>query len=375
MVPADELKELIVQSLEEQGFVIENGQISLPDDLHKAKVRELHVSAVHHKLHKSGQRLAGVENKLIKYISCGRDVVPEKISPRLVEVLPGSENELLFRYVGLHWSIPVSSGYGRRLRFIVFDEQNEKLIGILGLGDPVFSLRDRDRWVGWDMEARKKRLSYVMDAFVLGAVPPYSFLLCGKLVAMLAASNEVRNAFREKYGDRLSLIQKKSHDGRLALLTTTSALGRSSLYRRVKYKELVLYRSVGFTRGFGEFHFSNGLYKMISDYAIENCKPTAKHGQWGKGFRNRRETVRKCLVSLGLSDDWLYHGIQREIFVIPLASNAAEFLRGEHVELEAYNQSAAELFDWFRERWLLPRAEKNKKYLEFDPETYRLWGG
>jgi hypothetical protein len=95
----------------------------------------------------------------------------------------------------------------------------------------------------------------------------------------------------------------------------------------------------------------------------------------GKENLNRRETVRKCLVSLGLSDDWLYHGIQREIFVIPLASNAAEFLRGEHVELEAYNQSAAELFDWFRERWLLPRAEKNKKYLEFDPETYRLWGG
>ena len=40
------------------------------------------------------------------------------------------------------------------------------------------------------------RLRNVMDAFVLGAVPPYRELLCGKLVAMLAASDEVRDAFR-----------------------------------------------------------------------------------------------------------------------------------------------------------------------------------
>jgi hypothetical protein len=68
-----------------------------------------------------------------------------------------------------------------------------------------------------------------MDAFVLGAVPPYSSLLGGKLVAMLAASNEVRSAFKKKYSNQRSLIRRKKLDGRLALLITTSALGRSSL--------------------------------------------------------------------------------------------------------------------------------------------------
>ncbi|MGH8472133.1 MAG: Druantia anti-phage system protein DruA, partial [Gammaproteobacteria bacterium] len=33
------------------------------------------------------------------------EVVPEQISPRVVEVEAGTQNELLFRYARLHWSI------------------------------------------------------------------------------------------------------------------------------------------------------------------------------------------------------------------------------------------------------------------------------
>jgi hypothetical protein len=53
-----------------------------------------------------------------------------------------------------------------------------------------------------------------MDAFVLGAVPPYRFLLCGKLVAMLAASDTVSDAFKRKYNGTRSVIRGKVHDGR-----------------------------------------------------------------------------------------------------------------------------------------------------------------
>ncbi len=62
-----------------------------------------------------------------------------------------------------------------------------------------------------------------MDTFVLGAVPPYSFLLGGKLVAMLAASNEVRAAFGRKYSGAKSVISGEEFDGRLAMLTTMKA--------------------------------------------------------------------------------------------------------------------------------------------------------
>ena len=99
---------------------------------------------------------------------------------------------------------------------LVIDQSNNKLIGVIGLGDPVFNLAARDSWIGWTKEQRRDQLRNVMDAFILGAVPPYSYLPGGKLVAMLAASNEVRLAFRAKYFNHRSVIRRKTPDARLA---------------------------------------------------------------------------------------------------------------------------------------------------------------
>lgn len=350
-----------------------SGRLVPPDPSDKSQLRKLHEEAVRHRVEQARAKLAAHEDRLLSFIAAGHEVQPELIHPRLVSVQPRSLEELLFRYVRLHWSIPVSAGYGRRLRFVVYDESNGKLIGLFGLGDPVFSLGPRDRWIGWDQEQKKKRLQHVMDLFVLGAVPPYSNLLCGKLIALLATSREVMETFRRKYGGKRSLIGGKPLDGRLALLTTTSALGRSSLYNRLTYRGKVVFHSIGFTQGSGEFHFSNGFYDDLRQLALEHCEPTAKHSRWGNGFRNKRELLRKVLPLIGLSRELVYHGVRREIFVAPLASNTPEFLRGEHSRLKWHGWDANELFAWFRERWLLPRAARDETYRAFDPETYRLW--
>lgn len=368
-----ELRELIIHSLKTQGFRIRRGHILPPKNLDKQRLRELHSLAVHHRIDKSKKGLIRYESQLLDRLACGTEVDPIQISPMLVEVKPDSHDELLFRYASLHWSIPVSSGYGRRLRFLVIDKQNNKLIGLFGLADPVFNLGPRDEWVGWDANTQRAKLHHVMDAFVLGAVPPYSFLLCGKLVAMLVASNEVRNAFKRKYGGQTSLIQHKTLDARLALITTTSALGRSSIYNRIKYGERLLYHGVGFTRGSGEFHFSNGLYSTISQYAVRYCEPTAKQETWGTGFRNKREVIKKCLAKIGLPTEWLYHGIQREIFLIPLARNTREFLSGEHSRLLWFDHPVDEMAPFFMKRWLIPRSQTDKRYTLWNPSEWRLW--
>lgn len=370
-----ELRELIISSLEQQGFRIEDSRILPPADPSKETLRRLHEVAVKSRLEKAQKSLKKYESQLISRFASGREVLPGKIKPRLVEVSRRSQDEILFRYACLHWSIPVSSGYGRRLRFLVIDEQNNKLMGLFGLGDPVFSLAPRDRWVGWDKEGRRARLHHVLDAFVLGSVPPYSLLLCGKLIALLVASDEVREAFRKKYGGRPSLITERTSDGSLALITTTSALGRSSLYNRLSWQNRTLYQRVGFTRGTGDFHFNNGIYQHLWSYAVQHCRPTAKQEKWGKGFRNRRETVRKCLANLGLPAGYLSNLVQREIFVVPLAANCREFLRGEDSQLDFYMQPAESLFQWFRERWLLPRAQRERRFIDFDPKTLTLWKG
>ncbi len=370
---AETLGNRLLVSLAAQGFTIRDGALVPPDPRNKEGLRALHQVAVDHNRTRSRAGLERHERRLLSFVANGEEVVPERIRPRLVEVEAGSEEELLFRYARLHWSIPVSAGYGRRLRFVIYDDSNGKLIGIFGLGDPIFGLKPRDRWIGWDYEARRQRLQCVMDLFALGAIPPYSYLLCGKLVALLATSQPVIERFAAKYGGRQATISPRPLDGRLALLTTTSALGRSSLYNRLRYGGDRAFRSVGFTCGTGEFQFTNGVYAELRAFAGKYCDATAKHDLWGSGFRNRRELVRKTLPLLGLSRGLARHGVGREIFVAPLAGNTQAFLRGEDAELRPERRSPDRVFEWFRERWLLPRAARDRRFLHFRRDDYRLW--
>ena len=371
----NELKERITRSLIEQGFLSRDLVRISQKDSEKCWLRKLHSTAVEHKRQRSGKYLRRAERRLLSQFANGFEVYPNFISPRLVEVTANSEEELVFRYASLHWSIPTSSGYGRRIRFLVVDEHTEKVMGLIGIGDPVFSLGSRDKWIGWDKEAKRENLRHVMDFYVLGAVPPYSQLLCGKLIALLATSDEVREALKRKYSGTDSFILGRPSDARIALFTTTSALGRSSVYNRVKYENELAFISTGFTRGYGELQFSNGLYSAISDYAFDHLNPTAKQSNWGNGFRNRREVIRKCLSQLQLPGEWLNHGIEREVFAIPLGKNCKEFLKGEESELQEHSRSASALFDFFRERWLIPRSKRNLRYLDWYSKHWILWEG
>lgn len=373
------LRAAVLASLAEQGFVVHDGVLVPARPAGKQDLRELHAAAVAHSVQKARRNLLRYEPSLLECLADGRTLDPRRIVPRLIEVQRTSEDEQLFRWARLHWSVPTSAGYGRRLRFLVIDEHNGKLIGLIGLGDPVFSLAARDQWIGWNKETRRARLRHVLDAFVLGAVPPYSNLLAGKLIALLASSIEVREAFAARYAKRETVISGQRQDGRLALITTVSALGRSSMYNRLRYRQggedrgRLIFESVGHTQGSGGFHFSSALYESLSAYALTHCRPTAKSASWGTGFRNRRELVAKALVHIGFSSDWLYHGVSREVYCAPLASNTKSYLRGEDAALQAHSQSASTLAAYWRHRWLLPRAERDQSYRDFEPESWRFW--
>lgn len=371
--PMARLRKDILRSLRRQGYIVRDGRAELPGDVTKDDLRRVNEMACLKKREAARPRLARYESRLLTHIASGAEVAPAGVSPTLVQVQADTEDELLFRYVCLHWSIPVSCGYGRRLRFLVKDQSNGKLIGLLGLGDPVYSLRARDHWIGWDAHAKRERLYHVMDAFVLGAVPPYNGLLCGKLVAMLATSDTVRRAFRDRYGGRETLISGEVRKPYLVLITTTSALGRSSIYNRICINGIRYWHRIGATEGWGEFHFSNGVYTDIRAYAERWCKPTAKKEPWGGGFRNKREVVRKVLSRIGLSTDLGNHGIQREIYGAPLGRDALAFLRGETQRPRFFNATESEIWAAFRDRWFLARAERCPGFATFERESYRLW--
>lgn len=367
------MKRRLFASLREQGYVIDGDTISLPNKTTKDDFRDVQQHATRKILEKGEKAIRPHEKYLINYIANGNEIIPENIVPELILVRPRTKHELLFRYAALHWSIPISSGYGRRMRFLLMDKSNGKLIGIFALGDPVFGLKARDNWIGWDREKRRQKLYHVMDAYVLGAVPPYSNLLGGKLVALSTLSNEVRKHFRKRYEGNKPLIGKKRKPPVLAMITTTSALGKSSIYNRIKANGTTYWHNIGFTQGSGEFHFSNGIYNDLRAFVVHHCNPTMRHKSWGSGFRNKREIVIKCLEVLELPRTFASHGIPREIFAAPLGKKALEYLQGESKQVQFHDWSLAVLFDKFRDRWLLPRAERVSDWKDFRRESYLIW--
>jgi hypothetical protein len=248
------LRQTLIDTLLRQGFTLGNGQLVPPDPSCKDNVRALYAPLRQERLRNARSWLLSVEEKILPCFANGSDVDVECIRPRLESVNTQRKADV-FRYASLLWSVPVSAGYGRRMRFLVFDEHNDKLIGLFALGDPVYNLWVRDQWIGWGVPEKNERLYHVMDAYVLGAVPPYSYLLGGKLVALLTASDEVRETFRQRYARQVSVIRRVAREPHLVLLTTTSALGRSSLYNRLKVDGREIFINLGFTKGWGHFHW------------------------------------------------------------------------------------------------------------------------
>ena len=354
-----------------QGFKVKDGMLIPPGNLNKDQVRKLHALSRTEKLVKTKRWILEKEDTCIKYFAHGEEVTPQAIYPRL-ELVDTPLKADLFRYASLLWSIPLSTGYGRRLRFLIFDDSNGKLMGLLALGDPVYNLGVRDRWIGWSPEQKRKTLYHVMDAYILGAVPPYSYLLVGKLVALLATSDYVRDTFRERYAGKPSIIKGAVREPHLVLVTTTSALGRSSIYNRLSLPGRRVYHSLGFTQGWGHFHFPDEIFEELKAFLTEVGDPVVKGYRYGEGANWRSRVIKQALKRLGLSPDLLQHGIKREFFAAPLAQNTREFLRGEADTPEYFSASVEEIFAYFRERWLLPRALRDERYKTFKREELRL---
>lgn len=195
----NQLRNRILNQIRSQGFFVDgNYSIAKPDLQNKEAIRNFHMSACADKYNANRRFLAEKEDELINYFAVGTEIDIDSFKPKLEVVESGTVESDLFRYATLLWSVPVSSGFGRRVRFLLWDQSNGKLIGLFALGDPVFNLKCRDNWIGWDHRARAERLYNVMDIFILGSVPPYNTLLGGKLIAMVAASDEVRRIISKK---------------------------------------------------------------------------------------------------------------------------------------------------------------------------------
>jgi hypothetical protein len=364
------IKRKLRKHLANLGFTRDkNGNLSLPDNS-KETIRELHSPQREEILSAQSEFIRLKFHKLSNYFASGKDVNLAKISARLERVESETWQGDLFRLASLTWAVPVSSGFGRRLRFLVWDDYNGKLIGIIAIGDPVFNLAVRDQFIGWTGEDRGNRLVNIMDAYVLGALPPYNLLLGGKLVACLVRSLEVYREFQRQYGGTTGVISKERKSARLLAVTTSSSMGRSSVYNRLKLNGINYMESIGFSGGWGHFHVPDDLFDEFRTYLRDEGHSYADLHSYGDGPNWRIRVIRAALSSLGFKGDLLKHGIQREVFISLLADNACKILcDGKEKPSISNLHNVSDISLAARERWLIPRAKRRPDFREWDAKN------
>jgi hypothetical protein len=366
-ISVDELRQAVIDELEALGFELHDGELHLPKDQTKAFYRKLHEPAKRVELQKRQSWLQRELPHYLPFFANGDEIDPARIKPALVEVKKRKEQEL-FRLARLTWSLPYSKGFGRRLTYLIMDEHNGKLIGILRLQSPPLSFPPRDKLFDYPEDRKSEMVNQTMDIQTLGALPPYNRLLAGKLVAMIATSNRIRIDYRKKYEDRETLMEKRVLPAHLVALTTTSAFGRSSIYNRLRYHDEMLAESLGYTEGYGSFHLLR-LYPRFRDFLEE--RDISTRGGYGTGPRRKWQTMVRALNKLGFSSDILKHGVKRESFIFPLIHNLTKYMSNPDIEPNFRNLPFEDLVGYWRERWLMGRVERVDGWQDWQRERIK----
>lgn len=218
----------------------------------------------------------------------------------------------------------------------------------------------------------------IMDIIVCGAVPPYNFILGGKLVAMLMVSPQVIYDYEQKYKHYTSDIASQMKNGsvyrdpKLVFLGTTSLYhSGSSQYNRISIPVpssgvQLRYENYGKTLGFGSVHYSEDTINALKD--LQEYKRDARliNNRFGEGVNPKLRRVRAGLAEIGLenSEHFLNHRSKRIVYGIPLGKSAYEFLRGETEDpeylfdlssIEAIRRGTKYISEFWAKRWLLMR--------------------
>lgn len=287
----------------------------------------------------------------------GEDILASEIKPR-IEVCETQEQNNLFRLFRYYWSSPSSDYVGRRMRLLIRDNgvKGSPVIGIAAIGSSIIHISDRDKWIGWDTETRSENLISMMDAYVVGALPPYNELLGGKLLSYILASNELRALYKKKYARKKTIIKGRT-GSRLVLLATTSLYGtHSAQYGRLKYGKTLLYRPIGSTSGYGSLHISSETFEAMRELAEANGCNTSN--RFGMGPNWRMRVIRSACDILDLNSNViLKHSFRRGLFVVPLAINCRSFLRGESKKPIYRNLPLKKLVNFWRKRWFTMRRQ------------------
>lgn len=235
--------------------------------------------------------------------------------------------------------------------------------------------------------ARKAKSIHVginmMDIIVCGSVAPYNHLLGGKLVCMLLASPELTQYYNDKYGEYVSLIASSMRGKpvvrkpQLVMMGTTSLYGvGSSQYNRVKIpvEEIgaepggkIEYKELGFSEGYGSFHFSGHTIALADAVAGRENGRTKVNSIFGEGANPLLRKLKDAMELLELeSNPILNHRNKRVVYGIALAENFGDVLMGlaqrpKYFIPQVKPKLRTELIgNYWIKRWLLNRIKSEE---------------
>lgn len=360
------LRRKVTDVLQQQGFLLGENNFSIKDAERETK-REVHLLA---KLERLSKHRAFILNNLSlakAHMVDGESLDVSKIKPSLRLVSTGSVEERLFRWWNLTWwSLPYERAYGRQIRFIVWDEYHNAPMGLIGLQSPILSWSVRDNYLGIGSKQRDYWVNQSLNAQRLGALPPYNYVLGGKLIGSILTSDTVRETFERKYLGAKTVMQGRVLPARLLFITTTGAFGKSSVYDRLKHYDDKVAHFIGMTQGSGTFHIPNGLYEELVGY-LTSLGVDTRRG-YGGGPSKKLRLINQGLKSLGI-EHGSQHGVKRAVYLFPFASNLKDVI-AENSEPEWYSRSEDDISNFWKSRWALPRAARDTSYKEFTQERY-----
>lgn len=359
------LRNRIIESLTLQGFNV-NGHVS-PILSDKESFKKIHEHSRKEQIILQKDFILKNLETASKYFINGRDINPNEIELELRIANEGSEEHTLFRWWNLvWWSVPYQRAYGRQMRFLLWDKTHNAPFGLIGLQSPVLKMAVRDDFLQIPKSTLDIWVNKSMQAQRLGALPPYNQILGGKMVALSLTANELRNAYKEKYKNVETILEKRVIDPDLLFLTTTSAFGRSSIYNRLKFNGELVAESLGYTKGSGTFHIPQELYSDILKYLSSNGINIGT--TFGCGPSRKLKILYQAFSKLEIGR-YTYHNIQREFFLFPLVDNLKEVI-SKNEKPHFFERNLSDLNVYWRQRWCIPRAERFSDWRNFEKERF-----
>lgn len=360
------LKKDILKVLKLQGYKVKPGGFFLDDEERDTK-RQAHYIAKAERMLDNESLIIDNSETIKQFMIDGKDLDIAKIDPVLIEIKPGTKWEIIYRWWNLvWWSLPYEKSYGRQMRFVLWDKYHKAPMGLIGLQSPILSWGVRDSYLGIGTADRDFWVNQSLNAQRLGALPPYNNLLGGKLVAMMMSTDYVRRKFKEKYSNIKTLIKDRNIPADLLFITTTGAYGKSSVYSRLKMNGEEIGKFLGYTKGMGSFHIPNFLYEDLMLY-LKKLNYEVQRG-YGSGPSRKIRLIDQAMTLLGFKNG-INHSIKRSVYLFPFAKNINEVINKGARPLWT-KRSQKQVSAFWKQRWAIPRAQNDKRYLEFSKEKF-----